>query len=320
LHLEKEYPGEESFGSQFAATLREVRTHSHHDFADDESYTEGRQPVGRRRPRRQCSSEDLAMIAQLEADTEFEDSADPLQAFADGGFITDVLAEVKSGKEATVYCCRAHSSTGRELLAAKVYDRRAAAQYRTRRFYGQGRERIYKPDGRAMRAIRAKKKHGRELIFGDWIGQEFENLGLLHRAGADVPRPFACAGSGILMDFLGDEARPAPTLVGATLSLEEARRLFHQAMWNVRLFLVHDRVHGDLSPYNMLLWNGRLTIIDLPQMVHARWNDAAIDALKRDVGSVVDFFTQCGAEPPTGDLAGEIWTKYRRAELTVDGG
>jgi hypothetical protein len=35
--------------------------------------------------------------------------------------ITDVLHQVKGGKEATVYCCAAHPSTGLQLLAAKIY-------------------------------------------------------------------------------------------------------------------------------------------------------------------------------------------------------
>jgi hypothetical protein len=38
------------------------------------------------------------MLARLEADAEFESSPNPLQIFA------DQIAEVKSGKKATVYC------------------------------------------------------------------------------------------------------------------------------------------------------------------------------------------------------------------------
>lgn len=265
------------------------------------------------------TDEDLRHL--LGSDRQFEGTlgaSSALEAFADQGYITDLIAEVKSGKEASVYCCRAHPSTGRALLAAKVYSIRAAARYRTQRFYGQGRERIYKPDSRAARAMKAKSRHGRELIFADWVGQEFDNLSLLHQAGADVPKPFSCAGSGILMDYIGDETRPAPTLVGATLSEEEAQHLFDRTMRNIRLFLLHDRVHGDLSPYNMLLCKGRLTIIDLPQMVHARWNDAGLDALTRDIERVSAFFTKYGIQIPAADLAVQTWTAYRRQELEAE--
>jgi RIO kinase 1 len=44
-----------------------------------------------------------------------------LEPFYKQQLITDVLHEAHSGKEATVYCCKAHTSTGVEYLAAKVY-------------------------------------------------------------------------------------------------------------------------------------------------------------------------------------------------------
>ena len=44
-----------------------------------------------------------------------------LATFYEDDLITDVLAVVKSGKEATVYCCAAHPSTELEYVAAKVY-------------------------------------------------------------------------------------------------------------------------------------------------------------------------------------------------------
>jgi len=252
-------------------------------------------------------------IAQLE-----EEPTDPLTQFADAGYITDVVNRVKSGKEATVYCCRAHPSTGRELVAAKVYALQIGAHYRMSKIYADGRFRMYKPDSRQERAIKSGKSHGREMVFADWVGQEYTNLKVLHAAGADVPKPIAQCGSGILMEYVGDATRPAPTLVGATLTAEEAQRLFDQAMRNIRIFLSKDRVHGDLSPYNMLLWNGRLVIIDLPQVVHARWNDEALNVLKRDIENILQFFSRRGVKASATELAIDLWTKYRREELIVE--
>jgi RIO kinase 1 len=104
-------------------------------------------------------------------------------------------------------------------------------------------------------------------------------------------------------------------LVGATLSPEEARTLFEQAMRNIRVFLAKDRVHGDLSPYNMLLWKDRLVIIDLPQVVHARWNDEAFKVLQRDIENILQFFSRRGVEASATELAIDLWTRYRRGEL-----
>src|ERR1700682_5695454 len=44
-----------------------------------------------------------------------------LDAFIGDGSITDVLYVVRSGKEATVYCCRGAASSNGDLVAAKVY-------------------------------------------------------------------------------------------------------------------------------------------------------------------------------------------------------
>lgn len=38
-----------------------------------------------------------------------------LESFADDEWLTTVLYRVKGGKEATVYCCEAHPSTGLRL-------------------------------------------------------------------------------------------------------------------------------------------------------------------------------------------------------------
>ena len=47
-----------------------------------------------------------------------------LEGFYEDGWITDILYRVKGGKEANVYCCKAHPDTGFELIAAKVYRHR----------------------------------------------------------------------------------------------------------------------------------------------------------------------------------------------------
>ena len=275
---------------------------------------------GRQRPTaRRMRPDDVGLLTSIEVAALGDGPKDPLELFADAGYITDVVNEVKSGKEATVYCCRAHPSTGRELVAAKIYAIGIGAHYRMSKLYADGRFRVYKPDSRQERAIKSGKHRGKEMVFADWVGQEYGNLCAFHAAGADVPAPIAHCGSGILMDYIGDAERPAPMLVGASLSAAEAQRLFDQAMRNIRIFLAKDRVHGDLSPYNMLFWKDRLVIIDLPQVVHARWNDEAFNVLKRDIENILQFFSRRGVEASASQLANALWTKYRRGELEVDG-
>lgn len=238
-----------------------------------------------------------------------------LQPFLDEGFITEIVDTLQRGKEATVYCCRAHPCTGRELFAVKVYRPHAASTFRSRAVYKQGRERAHRPNPRTMRAIRAKTAFGHRAAGGDWIYQEYENLRLLNAVGADVPQPFAMEGSAILMDYIGNEATPAPLLLGAEFPTGKAQCVFDRVMRNVELFLVEDRVHGDLSPYNILYWDEQITIIDLPQMVDPRFNPSAFSLLQRDIENVVKFFEKHGVRASAPAIAIDLWKRYMRATL-----
>jgi len=113
---------------------------------------------------------------------------DPVQVALDQffteGLITEVLYVVKSGKEATVYCCQAHPSTGVELLAAKVYRSRNNRGFKNDSIYQEGR---LIRDGHVRRAVQNKSRFGREAQFGMWIDYEFAALNALYRVGADIP-------------------------------------------------------------------------------------------------------------------------------------
>ena|SRR5438874_5357512 len=102
---------------------------------------------------------------------------DPVQAALDffytEGLITEVLYTVKSGKEATVYCCQAHPSTGAELLAAKVYRPRNNRGFKNDAIYQEGRVIL---EGHVRRAVQNKSRFGREAQFAMWVNYEFEAL------------------------------------------------------------------------------------------------------------------------------------------------
>src|SRR5882757_9759552 len=65
-----------------------------------------------------------------------------LDAFIGDGSITDVLYVVRSGKEATVYCCRGAASAGGGLVAAKFSQRRGLSKRPRRRFQPPRQTRI----------------------------------------------------------------------------------------------------------------------------------------------------------------------------------
>ena len=241
---------------------------------------------------------------------EIEASLDPL--FADG-LITEVLGLVRKGKEANVYCCRGSRWSGREYVAAKVYRALDQRGFRNDADYQPGRDRQL--EGRAKRALANKSRQGRAVQSMVWTGSEFETLQMLHAAGADVPEPIRCVGSAILMEFIGEGAEAAPMLARVSMSREESSRCLRQIIDNIGLWLRCDRIHGDLSAYNILYREGGVVVIDFPQAVDPRFNHNARHLLERDLENICGHFARSGLNPDWQRIANEMWRRYRVGEL-----
>jgi len=236
-----------------------------------------------------------------------------LGGFYEDEWFTSVLYPVKGGKEANVYCCEAHPSTGLKWIAAKVYRPRKFRTMRNDAIYREGRP--VTSDRRIQRALKKKTKKGRKVETESWIHHEYETLRALHEAGADVPRPLALGANAILMEYLGDGEGAAPTLHEVSLGPDEGRRFFDRLMKNVALFLGCDHIHGDLSAYNVLYWKGNFKVIDFPQTVDPVTNPNAFPLLVRDVERLCRYFARCGVEAQAVALAEDMWRRYQRNEL-----
>jgi len=236
-----------------------------------------------------------------------------LDEFVDRGLITHVHAQLTSGKEGTVYCCRAHASTNRKFVAAKVYREHAESSYTWSPAYFQGRERVLKP--KIIRAIRARTAFGKEVAAGLWIAAEYENLRQMVSCGINVPKPVAMAGHAILMEYIGNGAGPAPHLDGIAMEVAVARRYFERILAEIERLLANHLVHGDLSPYNILVWKDQPWIIDVPQAVDVRFNQSASELLRRDIENICGFFAQHEIQSSPMDIAIDLWERYQRAAL-----
>lgn len=240
---------------------------------------------------------------------------DSVGPFYRDNMITDVTRLVKGGKEANVYCCLGHPATGMELIAAKLYRPRMLRHLKNDAVYKAGRQ-LRDSEGKQMKgrreklAIAKKTRFGQEADIQWWIGNEYRTQTELYEAGADVPRPLAHQGNTILMAFVGDEMAAAPTLSEITLDRDEAEPLFQRVMHNVSLMLDHHYVHGDLSAYNILYWEGQITIIDFPQLVEARHNPHAFELLQRDITRVCDYFGRFGVRADAGEITLNLWQPY----------
>jgi RIO kinase 1 len=230
--------------------------------------------------------------------------------------ITDVLHEAHSGKEATVYCCSAHPSTGAEYLAAKIYrprmfrSLRNDAIYRFSRVQRDEQGQAEHGNNRHGSAATRKTERGRAAQVASWIEYEYQTQRMLYAHGADVPRTFAQIGNAVLMEYIGDVGDPAPRLGGVVLEREEVEPLFECIMRNIELALIHGRIHGDLSAYNVLYWQGAVKLIDFAQAVDPYHNSDVFSLFARDIERICDYFAPYGADMDANKLARTIWTRH----------
>ncbi|MCG8591299.1 MAG: hypothetical protein MJE66_18555 [Proteobacteria bacterium] len=243
------------------------------------------------------------MLADLERE-------ELVSSFGGQGLITEVLEVIGDGKEATVYACAAHPDTGVERLAAKVYRSDRFKAFRGSRSYAGRRGHR---DARSARAIQNATAKGRLMAHHEWVAWEWEVMCTLYDAGADVPRPLAQSADAILMEHIGSGDEAAPKLRHVELDPETARAAFARLMQNVEILLDCHLIHGDLSAYNLLWWQDRAWVIDLPQAVDARTHHDAETYLRRDVANLERHFRRFGLS--AGDASRRLWTRYRRGEL-----
>jgi len=240
-----------------------------------------------------------------------------LRPFFDQALISDILALVKGGKEASVYCCAAHPTMEVDWLAAKVYRPRKFRGLTNDLIYREGRD-ILTSDGhvvhenkdRIVRAIGKKSTFGSQVSHTSWLMHEYQALERLYQAGAIVPKPYQVGANAILMAYIGDGLVAAPTLNTIRLDKFEAQRHFDLVIENVELMLQHNLIHADLSSYNILYFQGEIMIIDLPQVVDPHGNRNAPAILARDILRVCEYFASQGVDCDAQSIYRDLWQRY----------
>jgi RIO kinase 1 len=243
---------------------------------------------------------------------------DSLGGFFDQQWLYDVLRLLKGGKEASVYQCSADPNISAAFIAAKVYRPRRFRNLKKDHIYREGRDRLDADgkviqDGGMQHAMNKRTAFGLELLHTSWIEHEFKTLQFLHAAGADVPIPYASGNNAILMEYIGDEDTPAPTMNSIELMSSEARPLFERVVHNIELMLANNRVHGDLSAYNILYWGGDITLIDFPQAIHPDRNQNAFAIFERDVRRICEYFARQGVLQDAHKLAVDLWKSHHHS-------
>lgn len=235
-----------------------------------------------------------------------------LASLLEDGLIDEVLRQLMSGKEATVYVVRC----GDEVRCAKVYKEANKRSFRQSVDYTEGRRVKNSRQGRAM----AKgSKFGRESQEAAWQSAEVDALYQLANAGVSVPEPYNFYEGVLLMELVVDaDGHAAPRLNDISLTAEQAR-LHHQGLiQEVVRMLCAGIVHGDLSEFNILMSERGPVIIDLPQAVDAAANNNAREMLERDVNNLKDYFGHFAPDLLSSEYAKEMWALYARGELKPD--
>jgi RIO kinase 1 len=235
-----------------------------------------------------------------------------LQALLDDGIIDEVVRQLKSGKEASVYVVR----TGTEIRCAKVYKDMAQRSFKQRSQYQEGRK---VRGSRQARAMSKSTQYGRKEQETAWKNAEVDALYQLVAAGVRVPQPYGFFEGVLIMELVTDaEGHSAPRLGEVEFSAEVAREIHQFLIRQVVLMLCAGLIHGDLSEFNVLVGSQGPVIIDLPQAVNAAGNNNALAMLQRDVNNLADTLGRFAPELLTTDYAREMWSLFEQGELKPD--
>lgn len=235
-----------------------------------------------------------------------------LQELVDDGVIDEVLRPLKSGKEAAVYVVR----SGDAIRCAKVYKDMAQRSFQQRVQYQEGRK---VRGSREARAIGKASRYGRRQQEAAWKNAEVDALYQLRQAGVRVPEPFGYFHGVLVMELVTDaEGFSAARLGEVELDAVQARRFHAVLVQQVKLMLCCGLVHGDLSPYNVLVGPDGPVVIDFPQVVSASGNNAARAMLLRDVNNLTAWLGRSAPELFETWYGEEMWELFQAGDLLPD--
>jgi RIO kinase 1 len=235
-----------------------------------------------------------------------------LQPLVEDGLVDQVLRQLMSGKEATVYVVQC----GDAIRCAKVYKEANKRGFHQAVHYTEGRR---VKNTRQARAMGKGSRYGRQEQEAAWQSHEVDALYRLAAAGVRVPQPYNFHEGVLLMELVADaDGNPAPRLNDLALTPEQARAFHAMLIREVVRMLCAGIVHGDLSEYNVLVDSVGPVVIDLPQAVDAAANNNASRMLERDVANLATYFGQFAPELLATDYGKEIWALYESGELLPD--
>ena len=225
------------------------------------------------------------------------------------------LGVLKTGKEADVFLVRRGvPGTDRScLLAAKRYRDASHRQFHRDASYLEGRR---VRESRVNRAVANRSDFGRQAIAGQWANAEFNALVQLYNARVPVPYPVQILGTELLLEFVGDaDGTGAPRLAETRPDAVQLASLWRQLVEAMTTLARAGYAHGDLSPYNLLVHDGRLVMIDLPQVVDVVSHPNGRGFLDRDAKNVATWFARAGHPDADSEALAHLLAEEARLAL-----
>ena len=277
----------------------------------DKNTTERVERMSKGKKRKKLKAMRQAHELQIDEDSIYENFDDyGLQEFYERGLITEVINQLKTGKEATVFLVEGPEG----LFAAKIYADMMVRGFKNDRIY---RERRFVADARIKKAIDQRSRTGVDAHQALWIYEEFATLNRFYNAGLPVPRPLAQEGRVILMEYIGDEVSPALRLADERLTPEEAQSAFKQSVDIMVDMLKLGRVHSDYSTFNLLWWKGQVIVIDFPQAVEIKDNPSAWMLLRRDCQTLCKSFERFQIKADAEELLEVVKQRAQLEEFNI---
>lgn len=201
-----------------------------------------------------------------------------LYTFMKRGLIDKVHYPISTGKEGNVFYA---TDADGEPVALKIY-RTSTSTFKRVSRYVEGDPRFKGTTGNRWKFIYT------------WAAKEFRNLDRYYDAGLPVPEPIANDKNCLVMEYVGDESRPAPQLKDTVLenpteTYDEIVSFIIDGWRDAHL------VHGDLSEYNILMSEEGPIVIDVGQSMTNDFFNAK-DLLERDIVNINRFFRNRGAD------------------------
>jgi len=156
------------------------------------------------------------------------------------GAISDLVAEVNSGKEANIYIAHMNGSP----IIVKVFRLQTTSHNKQKR----------------------RQCVNSQIMASGYAHAEFYRLMLAYKAGMNVPTPARKINNVIIMQFIGSNWEPAPQLRNIILDYPE--EILDEIIEQLRIMYQKAHlIHGDFSEYNILIHDGKPIIIDFPQAI-----------------------------------------------------